>query len=268
MTSALLPLDSQKHLHHGWKRYTDYRFAATVSRVPMLIQELPAALPVYPLAFVHCVTNGWQLAALTGLHDGENLFVDAAGKWLGNYIPSHFRAYPFSLHDVAAENGRQLVLCFDQASGLYREKPDQVGGEERFFDNHGAPRPLVQQLLTFLKACAANSLLTKCAVDALDVAGLLEPWELPLGSAAPVREPQQGLYRVCETKFNALNGQSLETLRNANALALAYAQIFSQPRLGVLHHLQARRTPQPPAQTQALLNELFGNDQDDLLSFI
>jgi hypothetical protein len=269
MTSKLLPLAPGQHRGHGWKRYDHYRFAAGDAQVPLLFAELSLSLAFYPLAFASRPGGGLQLVALQGLYDGENLYLDAAsGRWQVDYIPSHYRGYPFGLREVVTGDTRSLVLCFDHASGLYREAPNLGLGEELFFDDDGKPRPLLQQLMTFLQVTASNRELTNRAVDALDTAGLLEPWELTLKNPIPGRALQQGLYRVSETKLNALDGQTLESLRNANALTVAYAHIFSIPRLGVLRQLCDRRTT-PPTELnpQAILESLFGGGQDDTLQF-
>ena len=124
MDHQYTPLDSTQHRQHGWKRQPDFLFARTDVVAPLLLAEIPYASAVYVLGFAQRPAGGYQLVALQGLRPGENLFVDDAGRWLREYVPSHYRAYPFRI--LQAQQGDKTVhlLGFDRASGLYSEHPD------------------------------------------------------------------------------------------------------------------------------------------------
>ena len=154
-----------------------------------------------------------------------------------------------------------MALCFNASSGLLREQPDESRGEARFFDDAGAPLPPLQKTLELLQASVASLMLTQGAADALDAAGLLEPW------------PQlQGLFRINEAGLRALDGAQLQSLRDAHGLPLAYAQLLSQARMRWLQELQAQRQAadrQPPAAAPdlGLAQALFEPGQTDVLKF-
>jgi len=266
MFSDLKPIDSNLHRTHGWKRQDHYRFAAGDALAPLLIRELPSALPSYPLAFVQRPGGGFSLVAVQGLFEGENLYVDAGGKWRAAYIPSYYRGYPFALQGALIQGERRGVLCFDFDSGLYREAPDASRGEERFFDDAGQVGPLLRKALAFLTQVAEHRRLTDQAVNALSAAQLLVPWTLAVENPNPQRSLQSGLYRVDESRFNALGGPILESLRNANALAIAYAQIFSHARVGVLRQLYDLSRPRPEV-AELDLDALFDEGQGDSFKF-
>lgn len=267
--AELVTLHAVNMRTHGWKKFVEMHFAAGDCCAPLLIAELAVALPLYPLAFVQKPGGGgFLLVVLQGLFQGENLFVDHNGKWQAGYIPSCYRAYPFALSVVAVNGERREVLCFDRASGLYREFPNPASGEERFFDDNGQLGPLLQHLLGFLNQTSLNRRKTDSAVAALEKANLLEPWPLPLADSGPARQALQGVYKINESALNALSGTTLEELRNSGALAIAYAQLFSQPRLGVLQHLHSsRRAAQMAAPPATSLDLLFGEGQDDIIRF-
>lgn len=271
MTSSILPLDASRHRYHGWKHLAHYPFATGDAWVPLVLAELTSALPIYPLAFTSRPGGGYQLVALQGLYEGENLYLDAAsGRWLGGYIPCHYREYPFGLHEVDTGENRTLMLCVDIDSGLYRESPNPALGEERFFDDTGKPSALLQNFIAILKMTFRHRELTNRAVDALAAAGLLESCELTVENQLPGRSKLQGLFRVREEALNTLDGQTLERLRNVHALTVAYAQMFSVSRLEILRQLSARcthATVPTEAPSLSLLETLFGGSQDDTLIF-
>ena len=68
--------------------------------------------------------------AVLGLQRGDNLFVDAQGKWTGNYVPAFLRRLPFIVADIG--EGR-LGVCVDENSTQLSE----TEGEAMFDDKGG-----------------------------------------------------------------------------------------------------------------------------------
>jgi hypothetical protein len=266
------PLDSTEHRSHGWKLQPDFRFAQTDVCAPLLLAEIAHASAIYVVGFTQRPAGGYQLVALLGLRPGENLFVDSAGRWLRDYIPSWYRAYPFRILQGRQDDKQVNMLGFDQDSGLYREQPDPGKREQRFFDDKGQLQPFTRQLVAFLEAMISGERQTQRAVDALAAAQLLEPWPLPVEDPGPNPSPNQamlsGLYRVGQGALNALEATALHELRDTGALALAYAQMFYPPRLKFLRQLDAAKHAKPPApQASALpasLDSLLGGNSGTL----
>ena len=69
----------------------------------------------FPIVF----TGGEQtaLVALTSL-GGENLAINAEGKYIVSYVPAFLRRYPFMLAS-SQENPEQQVVMIDEASELF-----------------------------------------------------------------------------------------------------------------------------------------------------
>jgi hypothetical protein len=243
------PLDAIPHRQHGRKKVPGYAFAQGDAFAPLLIAELSHASAHYPLAF-RTIASGpfqghFQLIVLLGMRAGENLFVDANGRWRAPYIPGHFRAYPFRLLQVRTAEGKEVVMLgFDHGSGLYRETPDPLQQEERFFDDQGQPQPWLQEVSNFLVESVKNQHLTQQAVEALAAAKVLVPWELSKADAKDEGPWQEGLYCVSPAAMKALPGNVLELLRDAQALDLAYAQLLSMQRLTPLRDLHRQREQQ------------------------
>jgi hypothetical protein len=260
MDNPFLPLSPSQHRTQGWSRSADCRFAAADTVAPLLLGELAVALPHFMLAFVRQADGKPQLVAVTGLEAKQNLMVDGQGRWIAPYMPACYRTYPFSLQRLANDPQR-LALCFNTRSGLLRQAPDASRQESRFFDDAGALVPPLQKLLEVLNAQAANAIQTQAAAAALDAAGLIQPWPA-----------LNGLFRVDEAALQALGAEQLVTLRDANALPLAYAQLLSQPRMTLLQTLlNKRREEQKAAQAAApdlnLAAKLFEPGQPDTLKF-
>lgn len=261
MENRFLPIDTTKHASHGWKKYDNYGFAGQDSTAPLLLAELAAALPFYPMAFALRPGGGFNLVALLGLHAGENLFVDASGKWKVGYVPGRYRGYPFALLKADSSEAHRFALCFDLASNLYREKPDPTKGEERFYKDDKTMGTLLGQVLDFLKQTTSNRIITFHAIEALRKAGLLVPWTLPLKNPDPSRPMIGDLYCIDEKKMQALEGESLKEVHKTHGLSIAYAQLFSTARLGILPNLFALRRKTEQATAPSSMEALFAKDE-------
>jgi hypothetical protein len=176
------------------------------------------------------------------------------GQWRVGYVPSLLRAWPFS--PVEGSNGKPEV-GFDHDSGLWRDKPDPVRGEKRFFDLGGDKTELLKKAEKFLRSCLTNKAITDAAVAELGKAGVLMPWRFP--DAISDGTPPEGLLCVDQKKLHALDPQKLGHLLKSNALPIAYAQVFSLPRLQVLAGLRDR----DHAQSDAGVQGLFASDEGD-----
>lgn len=260
------PLDSEKHRAHGWKRFDSLAHTAGQICAPVVLAELPALLPHYALAFARDAQGAFRPVAVQGLYRDENLLVTDTGKWLLPYVPSIYRAHPFALHGMGEGEARRSVLCFDLDSGLYRESPESVLRERRFFEDDGSPSDELGKLLQFLQQRQANDRQTQRAVDALAAAELLQPAQWQLQSPDPERELARGWFSVDEKRLAAISGDTLEQLHQTGALMLAHAQLLSRPRLATLQKLAERRLALAAVGEVEDLDELFGG-KDDTLQF-
>ena len=118
--------------HRAGQSDTDhFGFSRDHTLVALSIEEIRQAVLSLPVAFFMQQAH-WQAVALLGIPGQQNLFVDAAGRWLDGYQPAALRAYPFSLTRHSEE---QLVLCLDEASGLLVDPP----AGEPLFTAQGEP---------------------------------------------------------------------------------------------------------------------------------
>nr|WP_298523229.1 SapC family protein [uncultured Halomonas sp.] len=261
------------HSNSSFQPRQGYGFAATQQLVPILIAELGQLLPHYVLAFVQ--QNGrFTPVAVTGLGGERNLYLNADGKWLANYVPAILRGYPFSL--VNSEKDQQ-VLCIHREhllDGQGNEPGSESGTETNsaqplpLFEESGELSPPVQQTLDFLKKCDANRRTTQAASHLLQESGLIEPWPLEIERAND-QEPLtvKALYRVSERALNALKADAFAGLRRHGALPLAYAQLFSMNQLSQLSDRAAFHARQPVQAQEVDLEALFDGDDSEIFSF-
>ena len=230
-------LDRERHRHLKLKGLDTLRFAAAVHAVPLVAVEFAEVAREYPIVFARGAAvddkPGELLCyALTGLHEGQNLFLDAAGQWAAQYVPAFIRRYPF----VFAETGPdQLSVCIDES---YAGFNDAEG--EPLFDEAGEPAAALKNELDLLTDYQRQVQLTGAFLKKLDAANLLMQSELradfPDGRNALV----QGLLVVDEAKLKQLPADTLQAWLASGELGLLYAHLLS---LGTVKQLVQRMAP-------------------------
>ena len=223
---------------------------------PILLVELPKLTQHFMLGFMP-QGERFVAVALLGVEQSQNLYVHPDGRWLGNYVPASLRGYPFNL--LPDEQG-QRVLCIDAEQ--LTEATD-VG--QALFDDAGEPTEAVAKQLDFQQHCEASRQRTQQAVDALQQAGVLQPWPLDISRGegeAPKRI--EGLYRIDEKALNTLDATTYATLQGA-PMALAHAHLLSAHQTHQLterarFHQQTREAHAPREPVESL----FGDDDDEL----
>lgn len=232
--TTITPVTHSRHAAMRWRRSGSYAFAADRAVVPLVGAELAKAALAFPIALIE-QGEAFVPAAVLGLEPSRNLFVAGDGRWLGGYVPSALRAYPFALGRT--EDGQQL-LCINEASGLITGGPEG----ERFFEDDGTPSEAVRQVLDFLTRIEQNRSVTAAGCATLQAKNLIEPWPVTLKIDRGERRIE-GLFRVSEAALNALDDEAFLSVRKTGALPLAYAQLLSMQQLRVLGELAAARAP-------------------------
>lgn len=256
--ARLSAVTKEKYGEKSWNRYTSYDFASKDNIAPLVGAEIAKAVSSLPMAFVSH-QGRFSLVAVLSLEPGTNMFVAPNGRWLGNYIPSTFRGYPFRL--AKAKGKEDLVLCVDEATGLIQDDTEA----KPFFDESGNISGQVRDLLDFLNQVEQNRTATDAAVACLADAGVLVEWHLKIKDGNR-EKPVAGLYRIDASKLNSLaDGQFLQ-LRNAQALPVAYGQLLSMGNIRVFEKLakikeQISQIPVKARQNTPVLGD------DDIISF-
>ncbi|MBK1719771.1 SapC family protein [Thiocystis violacea] len=252
---TIVPVSRERHAAKHWKPFQSYAFARQSALVPLVAAEIPKAAMAMPLAFIR---QGDQTlpVALMGLEPDKNVFVARDGRWLGPYVPSGLRGYPFSLARTEADT---LVLCVDEDSGLVVDGPEG----EPLFTAAGEPTEGLGRILEFLQQIERNRVLTSQACAALARHELVHTWPITLGGTTGERRVE-GLFQIDEAALNQLSDEAFLDLRRAAALPIAYCQLLSiqhLPRLGELATASAAVPAPAPAASGFVLGD------EDVLHF-
>jgi hypothetical protein len=228
----VVALNDQTHAGLKVRPANSFAYAAKTNSVPLLASEFFEAAREYPIVFTRGET-GPVPAALLGLREAENLYVDHEGKWDARYVPAFVRRYPF----VPGKGAQgELLVCIDEASPCF----DRKEGEALFVAGKpGAPLEHAMKFLSeFHQAAAATELLGR----RLQELGVLRQAD----SVAQLNDGTQfrlnGLNVVDEAKLRALDRDSVQELFANGTLAAVYAHLISLGNLGMLVDRLGRRS--------------------------
>lgn len=248
----LIPISKETHVDKSWTRFKSYQFAAKDNLAPLVGAEVVKAVLAFPMAFIK-QGNNFKLVVLLSLTPGQNMFVAPNGQWLGGYVPSALRGYPFRL--ARAEGRDDLILCVDEDSGLIS---DTEG--EPFFDEQGQLAKPVKDVMDFLSQIEQNRIVTQQAVSALAEARVITEWNLKV-KVGEEEKPVTGLYMIDEAKLNNLEDEQFLKLRKTGALPIAYAQLLSMGNIQIFERLA--KLHQQIGQQQAPPQDVGINLEDD-----
>lgn len=224
---AFIPVTREQHSGKFLLPLSSFAHAAKSAAVEVVLGELAQVTACYPMFFIR-QGEGYHLVALLGMKQGENLYVDRAGRWTGLYVPAMLRAYPFTM---VPQNG-QLSVFYDEASGLLSDKE----GEPLFGTGEGEPNgPLARAIKLLTELNLDGERTAKLAKQLADY-GLLKAATLKMDRSGQPGEALDGIFAVDEAALGGLGDEAFLGLRRSGALILAHAQMLS---LGQLGRLQA-----------------------------
>jgi hypothetical protein len=211
-------VDAARYVGKSLKTSIGFGFARVTNVVMLNAAEFEAAARSYPIVFTS--TPNPAALALLGLREAENLFVDAKGDWKPNtYIPAYVRRYPFIFH--RSENGQQLTLCIDDASGAL-----ETGTERPLFAN-GAPSEFAKGALEFCAVFQRDNEATRDFVKELANHQLLVQNQAQIKLNSGEALSLAGFEVIDRAKFDALPTAILADWRKRGWLGLAYAHFIS-----------------------------------------
>ncbi len=162
-------------------------------------------------------------AAIVGLQNDMNLFIDAQGRWVnGAYLPAYVRRYPFILMDDAEQ--KQFVLCIDEKSDMLSET-----GEYSLFEND-QPSDFTKSAMEFCAALRQQGDVTDEFVKALKEYDLLMPNNAKIDIHDGTQLQLSGFLVIDPQKFDALPDNIVLQWRRKGWLGLVYAQLLSSHR--------------------------------------
>lgn len=240
-----VPVTVKKHGNVSIKAGTDYGFAKQVNSVPLLASEFDLSSTEYAIVFSG---EGKEVmpAALLGIRDQENLYVDDSGAWNAKYIPAFVRRYPFVF---STQDKNTFNLCIDEDfPGVNRK-----GVGERLFDTNGERTQYLQSVLGFLQAYQAQFEATRAFCQRLVDLNLLEAMQAQFRLRSGQRIALGGFMAVNRNRLRTLAGDALSRLAMTGDLDLIYAHLHSQRNFTPTAERVARLLD--PSQTGAVAPE-------------
>lgn len=228
-----VPLEPVRHVTAGLRERTDFLFAANTNAIALTASEIPHAARTYPIVFSGSAPT--VPFAVVGLRDGENLFVDAQGKWREDcYIPAYVRRYPFIFSEV--NNAQQLVLCVDEAAEHF-----EMTSTRPFFVDAKPSEPL-QNAFKFNETFQVHYADTRRFGEWLDANNMLENKvarsQLNNGETITM----QGFRLLNPERAQALEDAQVLELHKKGWLQMLHFHLQSLQNWGVLGSLMAART--------------------------
>jgi len=226
----VVALSDQIHAKLRVRPASNFAFAAKTNSVPLLAGEFFDCGREYPIVFARG-DAGPLPAALLGLRESENLYVDTTGKWDARYVPAFVRRYPF----VPGKGPQgELLVCIDEASQCFGTEGDPLFAA-------GKPTAQLENAIKFLTEFHQAAAATETLGRRLEELGLLRQAD----SLAQLNDGSQfrlnGLNVVDETKLRALDRDVVQELFINGSLAVIYAHLMSLGNLGALADRLGRR---------------------------
>ncbi len=207
-------------------------FAAGTHSVILAGVEFAEACREFPIIFTSADNGRIIPVALLGIKANENLFVNEAGEWRGNYIPAYIRRYPFI--NTEGDN-QQLVVCVDEAYDGF----NAPGGEPLFENNE--PSPFLKNAMALLEDYYGQMKQTEAFGQHLNKLDLFKPLDANINLNDGRNFNLTGLLVVDEQKLQQLKKNVVDALFRSGGLALVYAHLLS---LGNLTRLMAMKAGQ------------------------
>lgn len=228
------PLDRQRHRRLAMRALDDWSPARAMNLLFVAATEFGETCKEYAIVFVRAgkdATSGReQIApvALTGLTQGENLFVTADGRWDARYVPAFVRRYPFAL----VADGAGAVLAIDAAWPGWSEAdpaaaPADATAPQPLFDAAGGPSAFLQRMQGFLQSFQQETERTAAFGQRLLELGLLQDMRfdatLPSGEKLAI----DGFLAIDSKKFAELPEAQVVELHRNGMLGLLQLQQLS-----------------------------------------
>ena len=218
--SSAVPLSVQRHRNWAVEPGSDFSFAGKTNSVPVMVIEFMKAAAEYSIVFAGDAEKIMP-AAILGVQNDSNLYVDTDGKWSSKYIPAFVRRYPFVFS--SGDDGKTFTLCIDE--DYPRVNKDARGN--RLFDDKGERTKYLEGVLNFLKEYQSEYNRTQLFCKKLRELDLLEPMQAQIKLKTGKQVSLTGFKCVSREKLNALAPDKLADLAKSGALELIYVHLYS-----------------------------------------
>jgi hypothetical protein len=220
--NAIEPLNAGQHGKMKVRPILRMPQVSQAHAIPVTVDEFTLVQRHYPIVF--SIGDNPIPIALMGLNENVNVFLDADGRPLEEYVymPAYIRRYPFLLARLRPDSD-ELSLCFDptaNAVGEFEEGQALFDGDQ--------PGEATKAILQFCEQFEAAGQRTGAFMEEINKLDLLMDGEVaiqPEGFQQPF--VYRGFRMVDEEKLRNMRGDELRKLNQNGILPLIYAHLFS-----------------------------------------
>lgn len=235
MFQQVVPVNKERHAGKKIKDITDFNFASKFHIAYVTMHEFARVASIFPIVFLEDKEKDeFRPVVLLGLNAGENLFVDAAGKWQGSYVPAIIRRYPFAL-TPSGQDG-QYVVCIDEASALVTDTEGAA-----LFDEKGEPTQVIENVKRYLAELQQMDALTHNFCKFLAANNMFTPLNMRVRDHDKVKNVS-GCYVINEERLNNLSDERFLEIKSKSYLAPLYAHLISLAQTERLVKLQDEKS--------------------------
>ncbi|MEX2337712.1 MAG: SapC family protein [Aquisalimonadaceae bacterium] len=235
----VVPLNRDKHKALRLRPADgDCRFAQGTHYVPVAGSEFYQASHDYPILFSGAEDDMGPVALL-GLRGGENLFIQADGKWQrGTYVPAFVRRYPFVLARDEASDSKDYTVCLDDSyQGFNAEEGNAL------FEGDGEDSKLLKEVVGFLQNFLVEMERTRDFTRLLQENNLLVRKDVQLAAPGGATYNLKDFRVVDEAALYKLDKETIQELHDKRFLGWIYAHLISLGGLQRLPHRAAESAP-------------------------
>jgi hypothetical protein len=229
----IVPVNKDVHAHTKVGEISSFAFASKLHVAYVTMQEFTRAAATFPIVFIEYKENDkdeFRPVVLLGLNVGQNLFVDAAGKWRASYVPAVIRRYPFALTQAGADG--QYLVCIDEGSSLVSATQGAA-----LFDDRGEPTQVIDNVKRYLSELQQMEAATNGFSRFLAEHNMLTPLSLSVRDNSQVKNIL-GCYVINEERLNNLSDELFLEIRSKRYLPAVYAHLISLAQTERLVKLQ------------------------------
>ncbi|BAP88462.1 SapC family protein [Burkholderiales bacterium GJ-E10] len=226
---SVIPLNRETHREMAIVDSEErYGFARGTHVIPAVVDEFAAALSHLPIVFAPSSPHPSPVF-LVGVRPAQNLFIDHAGRWMGNYLPAFVRRYPFMRGTI---NGGDPITCVDEKSDLWG-----ASSGVRLFDADGGETPFLRNRIELVDQYYVSARKTERFVALIAELGLLRQVTIETNVGKEASSVIHGFMTIDEEKLKQLPDQDFVRLRADGFLGAIYAHLFSLRSLDVLRRM-------------------------------
>ena len=219
MFKSIIPITKERHLNKKIKVLNNFNFIKDVHIASIMVHEFSRASSVYPIVFLEDSSKDeFKPVVLTGLEEGENLFVDG-DKWNASYIPAIVRRYPFALAKTN-EDGK-YTICIDEESEFVNEEEGQ-----ELFNEKGEAGEVIEKVKQYLTELQQMEQFTSEFCSFMSKNNMFTPLNMKVRVGNEVKNIS-GAYVINEERFNMLSDEKFLDLRAKKYIPVIYAHLSS-----------------------------------------